>query len=937
MRSSNVEGRSNRPFSQTRVLSALVIALAALGVTGPAWGQADHLNKQTMIEALGDRDMPELLEHLANTQSFDDPVAKLQLKISSNELQAKNAPTQQQREQGFQDGLKQLKQLIDEFPDRPRRAVWQTDYAEKLLVNLLQTRQSDAAAFYEFGLPSEAQQQAYEQRVPEAYRMLAAAKQKLFEQQRLLGQGQQNNNQLSGALQNRLFNQLNKKRLPYYLAHAAYFTALLPNDHPYFQNLGQGSLGNQAANPKTERQRLLQVAIGAARPLADGNVNIASSARRGAMAVAGRAMSEAGQQSRALQMLNRTIDQQGLPRDGLLAVLGKARTQFRQGNAEQAYGTIDQAQQHELVQKNLRYRVLLADLHHRLLKAQANQKQGQQRQKLMAKAFEPYQAVIEQGGDQAQNLKNFIFKRIYDSVASDADLSSLSPMARLAVARMSRIEGQQAKQAGNQQQAKNKLDRAIDAGKTFENASGVSAAVRAEGLFNKAIAAYHLASNNRQTILSVGQQLIDVARLAKDQPIAMQALGPGMSLLRRIHQLPDAQASEKAAYQQAVQFVFDNFPLSEVAVNERLYYGSAVLEPNGQFLEAAEVYSKVPEQHPDYFKNQRRRVMALAQHLDQLTSEGGSGIEQARQRLRQAAQQVENKAQPVAGNSNDRAQTAKGALAAVTLGRVELALSDDNTSKALDLLADFQSEYGNAGNLLAEAQQRQLLLLVEAGRLNQAAEVAKEIAERFPQQGAAVIDQTLDQIQTQIRTQLTAAANEPRASRRREIEQAARQKAQTGAKLAQLLFNYAKNDRGLQGDQLLPYELSLIESLRMAGQVGEAKRRIEKLKNQHPNNGSVLSEYADVLFAQGTQGEPNEQLLTQAAQQYNKLIQGTQSGSDLYWNAWMRRLQINDRLGKYTNSIPRRVSQLKERDKNLGGDPYRSTLQRLADKYRAGG
>ena len=82
-----------------------------------------------------------------------------------------------------------------------------------------------------------------------------------------------------------------------------------------------------------------------------------------------------------------------------------------------------------------------------------------------------------------------------------------------------------------------------------------------------------------------------------------------------------------------------------------------------------------------------------------------------------------------------------------------------------------------------------------------------------------------------------------------------------------------------------------------------------------------------------------ERTLKQAARYYNKLIQGRRrQQGDLFWNAWRRRLQINDRLNQQTEVIPRRVRQLRMTvDENLGGDPYQSTLKGLADKHRAGG
>lgn len=956
--------RTNQSFDRARAAWLMLVMGAALVVAPAALAQPKHLNQQTLIQELADRDMPELLNHLANTREFKDPVAKLQLQISTNELRYKNQQLPKKtREQAFQQALQQTEKLIQQYTDRPLRPLWKADYAEKVLRGLLQNRQRDAAAFYEFGVPQQNQRQAYHQRIAEVYRMLAEADQQLFRQRRLQAQKSDDDgpdqeregggeDSLNAVMRYELFEVLYKRRLPYYLGYTAYYTALLPNDHPYFQNLGQpdNSVPGQRSEPPSERNRLIQQAISELRPLANGEVSIAGGARRGAMSVAGRAMSEAGRQANAIDMLDRAIDRDGLARDGLLSKLGKARAVHRQGNFGRAYQLAEQAEQDNFATSNLLYRMLAVDAHHRLLMREADQKQGAERRKTLSRAFNPYQQMLNDlPSKQASSIRNFIFRRILSQVPQNADLSKLAPWKRLALAEMSRREGQNlvvtGQQENNQQklnQAKQPLQRAIKAGETFtENEPGLTDDIRATGLYNLGLAQYFMAQivkkNNRARILEAGQRLIQVAELAKNQPIAKQALSYGIQILQQIHQMKQVREAEKQAFVDAAELLFEQFPLSEVAESTRLYYGSAVLEPAGKYLEAAKNYNQVERDHPSYFDNQRRRLMALVKHLDTLDPDSEQASE-ARQRLQQAAQEVTSAAQSAAQGSGQQATKATAALGAATIAEATAAAGNGNLEQALDLLSDYKSQYDDAAGLLSEAQRRRLLLTVEAGRLDVAGDVARSMLERNPDNAAAVIDQALDQVQQEInRKTVKAQSQDIGPGQAQQLRQEAQKQAEVAAQLAQLLVQWARN-QNYSGEKLLPFQLNLVKALRMAGNVAEAKAIIKPMVNgKYSNNANVINAWAEVLFAEAKAQDNDKESLIKAAEQFDKLIQGRQQNrGDLFWNAWSRRLQINDALGAHTEVIPRRVKQLKQNfDKNLGGEPYRSRLEQLADKYRA--
>jgi len=317
--------------------------------------------------------------------------------------------------------------------------------------------------------------------------------------------------------------------------------------------------------------------------------------------------------------------------------------------------------------------------------------------------------------------------------------------------------------------------------------------------------------------------------------------------------------------------------------------------------------------------------------------QGGAQAQAVRDRLRRAASAVEATAKPVAEGSSDRARSANGALAAVTIAKATLAAGRDEIDQALNLLSKFRSRHGQAGDLLDDAMRRRLLLAVDAGRLDLAASVAQSMAKRLPNQGRSVIRRALDRLERRIGRKQIQAAELPtgEAEARQRLQREAKRQARVAAQLAQLMFDWARDERGMSGEELLPFRLDLVRFLRLSGQVSQAKGLLEPLMNdeRYKNNADVINAWGELLFAQG-----KDRSLKRAAQHFNRLIQGVEPGNALFWNAWRRRLQINDRLGRETGVIPRRVRQLKQTyDQQLGGEPYRSALQRLADKYRRGG
>jgi hypothetical protein len=113
----------------------------------------------------------------------------------------------------------------------------------------------------------------------------------------------------------------------------------------------------------------------------------------------------------------------------------------------------------------------------------------------------------------------------------------------------------------------------------------------------------------------------------------------------------------------------------------------------------------------------------------------------------------------------------------------------------------------------------------------------------------------------------------------------------------------------------------------------------QPLVNQFPDEINVVNSLGEAYFAAGAGG--SQDMLYQAAGQFDKIINfyndegpgPNNAYPDLYWNAWLRRLQVLDRLGENTGDIPLRVKQLRLTDPMLGGEPYKGQFERLETKY----
>lgn len=948
------------PRRLASLVACLCAALAAAAFAlapARAHAQVDRLDPHILIDALADEGMSELLLHLVETEPPDDPVVARQVEIAQHRMRFRDRTLdREQRHEALQNALEVTRRAVDEFRDHYQRPIWQTDLAELRLTSELQAMHEQAQLFYEFGVATAEQEAAFAEAAVEALAATIDANLRLFELRGDIGRDEDLSRELrQSGMFDRLFEEYEPQRNPFFLAQAAYAVTLLPDDHAYFRNLGgHDVIVDQESTPTDERHRLRELAVEQLEPFVTGTVD-APGAQVMALALSGRALVRLDRISEGLELLERAVDDAESPHVELIAELSRAVALHEQGDADLALLALEDLAEHELVTSQPLFRLLLTDAEHRLLLAGAEAQSDAARTEAIAAAYRPYMALLDDADrtDDGDALRHYIYRRWERTVGDEEDLSDHPPVVRLGIAQMSRIEGQRAVQQARRQEqepaaeAIAKLERAIALCEPLV-AGEASEAVRASALFNQAIATYWLAPDRIGTRLATAGLFTDLAEAFPDHGRAENAIATAVAMLRGLHRLDGRPEEVDAAYRRAAELLFDQYVELDAAADERLYFGFSVLHAEGRHEEAIAMYERVPRGHGDYFEAQRERVYALRELFRQAA---GDDRDEAADRVRRAAERLGEEAEAAIA-AGEHSQRARRAAAGALLVRADVTAAAGEPDRALGLLDDFEQEYPEEDDLVREALEQRILMLIEAGEdqqqlareaaaqsdrrehaeraealMGRAVEQARRMMQRFPDDAAAVIDEVLVELEQRIDRQRAEAAD----AVRREAEHlraSANQMAHVAAELADTLVEWARG-QDFDEEQMIAFELIQAKSLRLAGEPERAVSVLEPLMQRFGGDAELIHEYAEARFAEG-----GDEALQDAARHYDQLITGLQPPyPSLWWNAWMRRLQINDQLGQATDTIAMRVRQLRQTDPDLGGPPYRGVLERLEGRH----
>ncbi|MEZ6193356.1 MAG: hypothetical protein R3C45_18960 [Phycisphaerales bacterium] len=249
---------------------------------------------------------------------------------------------------------------------------------------------------------------------------------------------------------------------------------------------------------------------------------------------------------------------------------------------------------------------------------------------------------------------------------------------------------------------------------------------------------------------------------------------------------------------------------------------------------------------------------------------------------------------------------------------------DDRDFAAVISAADgFEQAYPDQADLIAEAAQNRIIA-AQATRVNMKNSPPRpSMVTDYPEQAAPVIDQVLAQAEQRIESlqvELATATSQTRPALQDQIDAQAR----AAAVLSGYLLEWA-NAQDFDAQTLMPFAVIRAKTLRLSGDTDKAYPILAKLVNDYPNDAQVMLEYAQVLYARG-----DEDSLVEAVRFCDRLITGLGAPYPKeWWIAWMRRLQINDKLNEGTAEIPLRVRQLRMTDPDLGGPVTKLELERL--------
>ncbi|NBC11227.1 MAG: hypothetical protein GVY24_05745 [Planctomycetes bacterium] len=938
----------------------LVLLLTGAAAVGAA-AQIERLDRSQFIRGLAERNMGELLGHyLGRVGDELEAIERINLTVQQKLMVFRNAdPTDNESWEKGRDALSEAiairQQLIADNPEHNLRPVWQTDLAELLMIEQMGRAGQHAELYYEFGVPTREQKQLFESAALDALQATAQASEGFYALQGLMGRRPEIKRELEEAALMQEIDTYREARTPFFLAHASYYVSLLPDEHPYFTSITAGEPGPidlpaRANSIERERERLLNDALDRIEPFAT-DTSDPYGIRQRAMSLAGRVQIARGEVVDGTDRFLAPVIADDSFRQNtfhLAASLGQVFGVARRQEFGLASDLLVELENHPLVEQSVLFRLLIADAAHRVMLRDIETRPSEQQQQMLAAAYTPYLEMLDAlPAEDRQRMEVYIYNRWVETIPDDADLSEYPPMVRMAVTELEMQRGLAAKGAaspdepGKAEEAREHFARAIEAGQTLTDPS-LPEAERARGMYALAVAIAQreeLSEDGQSSgaILRVIDLGTDIADQMPNQPVAERAIALAISYAQQLHRAQEERGQPisgvDSAYQRAAEVLFSKYDGTQTADEQRVYYAQVMLQAKGDYLEAAQMYARVPFNSSEYFLAQSERLFCLRSIWEQ--AESASDKELARQRVQGAAESLAEEAQRVATQSQDpvRLREANTAAAASKIVRADLAIAAQNTDAAMALLEGFAEQHENDPYYTPLALERRIMALVEAKRLDEAAAEARRMMDQWPGQAAGIVSDVLTDLESEIDDLTRRAEQEVVEDRRRDLLERRQQKASVAVKLAEVLLDWAQG-QGMPADQMLPYRLPLIKSLRLSGEAERALEMIAPLAKDNPNDATVLLEHAEALYAVG--GEEN---LKAARRIFIRLIQGLGRSRPLppaYWRSWVRALSIADRLGEGTEKIPGRVRQLRATvDDSLGGPEFRPQLEELEAKYAA--
>ncbi len=963
--------------------SLVLVALFTLLVCVlPARAQS-HLDPGTLIDGLARRNMSDLLGHLIETEPRNDPVVNLQIEIARLTMRADDpALSRAERVDAVDQMIAVTRQLIADHPDHEQRPVWQTDLADRYFNAKLQFAGIYAAEFHEFGVLTAEQKEAIDSLAADVFVELAQADVRFRQLEDALARHAERRRELDNSGQwERMFEHYWRNSTQYYLALAAYHTALLDDSHPYFQNLGNPRVPLQRQNISDERKRLFDLAARSLEPLVSrDNQNITQDVRLLCLSLMGRALAQNNRFDEAMEAFREVVDARQTNMTDLLTGLGRALALHRNGQTGSAEELLLSLDKHAWAATNPALRLLVKDQLHRVYMDVAAKAPQSQRANAIAEAYEPYFDLLtdmrRQNDPELTNtagfLENYIYSRWQAHLDPSVSHDSLPPAVVMGIGTAARAEGEQlaklamdalqqgqaSRSAQLERDARAKLQQAIEMLDPLLQRDALLPAVKARAMFNLGLATYWLDPTDVDGVLQAARTWINLATELPEQPESETGIEFAVKELARVYFVAPGTEGYGSAFNQALEVLFDKFPTTQFADDFRLSYVTQVLMPADRYEEAARIAAGVPFLHVNYFEARREMLYSLleaylrtpegnakAEARRAVVTAGEALLEEAEAQLEgfsaeQLAQAVASLMDSEGDDDLRRRGTAFNTAGHTRLVLAQMAEADLEIDKALDLLKDFETRFAADRALAIEGFSRRISVYIAANRIDDAGREAQRMMDLYPEDAGGTVNNVVNSLERQI-DQLRRQANVELSERRkRELTTRAEAMSKVLVTLSENLVDWALRQQ-YNSEEMVPFRLVYVKALCLSGDGEGAVKAIEPLIKEYASDATVIHYAGEALYTRGMANNNQQDLITAVTRYFDTLINGLQNQTDaqgkyseLFWHAWMRRLQVMDKLNQGVADIPVRVNGLEGMDPGLGGEPYRSTLRTLREKHR---
>ena len=835
--------------------------------------------------------------------------------------------------QCFYEAISQYEELIQNESQNPRAPIWKTNVAEMYLLQNLQLLHYFAAESVTLGMPTPEQERAFLQSVNKAFVFLADAKRDLDEMQTSLPRKKGYEDWATRGLTTQLFEEYSKKRVPYFLSLAALYVAQMPNSAEYFtqQYDVTNSLTVRVETIDQERVRLVNLAM----ELIDSFVadkSDAAGVRFASMVNASQVMLLLDDPAAAAKLLMPVLDSPRRDLTNLVAHMVYAKALSQVGKYDRAEKYLKEVStSHRLCKNSVLFRLLVVDGRFKNQLMKISQMPAGKQADGRYQAYRVYTSLLEDKSITAEKmlyLKHLLAMRFESILYLTSDYQAL-PHELLAL--ISDYAVQQVQQLGGWGKADDSLLRKYS--KLTEhiasctNVEGEDREIRARALYNKIVVNYLANKQTLKTKRESANQLIDLARLYPTQSISARAMFFGVQTLQKMCQHDLHNHEIRKDYSSAVQALFEFFPLSKVADNQRMFYAYYVLQKNKDYTNAVAQYEQVRFEQDQYYQAQRELLYCLnAMLADPQTSNQEYAIwfEELERKANKLEYDVSKEKRE--GATGQRIKDGEYAVASSKMIRAIAAQRTGDAETALSTLAKLDVDFNAYPDLLQQYLQVQVEALVAKADLAKATEIAGKFIKQYPEQAAGTIDRLLRSLNDSFVSVLdnSLLADQPNAVNQQEQNQA--------LLAVTLIDSLLANGDPQLFDRQYKLQMSLI------------KVRVYLLMNQLDAASDVLksfeTEFSHMIDWVWLTAETNYRLgnvdsIKQAMPLYTRLINSLSNNKNAkqYWQAWLRYLMCCDSTGERVKQIPLRVRQLQMQNPDLGGEAFKNVFMKLHDKY----